>query len=42
MPPAERQAYEEHPSAIMIQNNLLKETRMEGELEGRKEGIKEL
>lgn len=41
MPPAERQAYEEHLSAIMIQNDLLKETRIEGELEGRKEGIKE-
>lgn len=41
MPPAERQAYEEHLSAIMIQNDLLKETRIEGKMEGRKEGIKE-
>lgn len=41
MPPAEQQAYEEHLSAIMIQNDLLKETRIEGELEGRKKGIKE-
>ncbi len=44
MSKAERQAYDEHLSAIMIQNDVLDgaklEGRMEGRAEGRAEGIK--
>ena len=45
MKPEERHAYDEHLSAIMIQNDVLDtaklEGRLEGKLEGRLEGIKE-
>ena len=38
MPKAERQAYDEHLSAIMIQNDVLDGAKLEGKLEGRMEG----
>ena len=41
MSPAERHAYDEHLNAIMIQNDVLDNTKLEGIIEGRKEGRKE-
>ena len=41
MSPAERHAYDEHLNAIMIQNDVLDNTKLEGLIEGRKEGRKE-
>ena len=41
MPPAERHAYDEHLSAIMIQNDVLDSAKLEGRIEGREEGRKE-
>ena len=41
MTDAERRAYDEHLSAIMIQNDLLSTTKLEGHEEGRKEGLAE-
>lgn len=38
MSPAERHAYDEHLSAIMIQNNVLDGAKLEGRMEGRLEG----
>lgn len=38
MPKAERQAYDEHLSAIMIQNDVLDGAKLEGRIEGRMEG----
>lgn len=38
MPKAERQAYDEHLSAIMIQNDVLDGAKLEGRMEGRMEG----
>ena len=41
MSPAERHAYDEHLNAIMIQNDVLDNTKLEGIIEGRKEGREE-
>lgn len=45
MTPQERRAYDEHLSAIMIQNDVIDsaklEGRMEGRMEGRQEGLEE-
>ena len=41
MSPAERHAYDEHLSAIMIQNDVLDSAKLEGKIEGREEGRKE-
>ena len=41
MPPAERHAYDEHLSAIMIQNDVLDSAKLEGRIEGREEGREE-
>lgn len=41
MPPAERHAYDEHLSAIMIQNDVLDSAKLEGRIEGREEGLAE-
>lgn len=41
MPPAERHAYDEHLSAIMIQNDVLDSAKLEGRIEGREEGLVE-
>ena len=41
MTPQERHAYDEHLSAIMIQNDVLDSAKLEGKMEGRQEGIKE-
>lgn len=38
MTPAERHAYDEHLSAIMIQNDVLDSAKLEGRIEGREEG----
>ena len=38
MSPAERHAYDEHINAIMIQNDVIGNTKLEGLIEGRKEG----
>lgn len=38
MTPAERHAYDEHLSAIMIQNDVLDSAKLEGKIEGREEG----
>ena len=41
MSKAERQAYDEHLSAIMIQNDVLDGAKLEGRMEGRMEGLQE-
>lgn len=41
MSPEERHAYDEHLSAIMIQNDVLDGAKLEGRMEGRMEGHKE-
>lgn len=41
MTPEERRAYDEHLSAMMIQNDVLDTTKLEGLIEGREEGLKE-
>lgn len=41
MSKAERQAYDEHLSAIMIQNDVLDGAKLEGRMEGRAEGLAE-
>lgn len=41
MSPEERHAYDEHLSAIMIQNDVLDGAKLEGRMEGRMEGRKE-
>lgn len=41
MSKAERQAYDEHLSAIMIQNDVLDGAKLEGRMEGRMEGLAE-
>lgn len=41
MSPKERRAYDEHLSAIMIQNDVLDSAKLEGRMEGRMEGILE-
>lgn len=41
MSPAECHAYDEHLSAIMIQNDVLDSAKLEGRIEGREEGRKE-
>lgn len=41
MSPEERRAYDEHLSAMMIQNDVLDTAKLEGLIEGRIEGIKE-
>ena len=41
MPPQERQAYDEHLSAVMIQNDVLDTAKLEGRIEGRAEGLEE-
>lgn len=41
MSKAERQAYDEHLSAIMIQNDVLDGAKLEGRMEGRAEGLVE-
>lgn len=41
MSPAERHAYDEHLSAIMIQNDVLDSAKLEGKIEGREEGLAE-
>lgn len=41
MPPAERHAYDEHLSAMMIQNDVLDGAKLEGRQEGRQEGLVE-
>lgn len=41
MSPAERRAYDEHLSAIMIQNDVLDSAKLEGKIEGRAEGREE-
>ena len=41
MTPKERQAYDEHLSAIMIQNDVLDSAKLEGLIEGRMEGLLE-
>ncbi len=38
MPPKERMAYDEHLSAVMIQNDVLDSAKLEGKIEGRAEG----
>lgn len=38
MPPKERLAYDEHLSAVMIQNDVLDSAKLEGKIEGRVEG----
>ena len=38
MPPKERMAYDEHLSAVMIQNDVLDSAKLEGQIEGRAEG----
>lgn len=38
MPPKERMAYDEHLSAVMIQNDVLDSAELEGKIEGRAEG----
>lgn len=38
MPPKERLAYDEHLSAVMIQNDVLDSAKLEGKIEGRAEG----
>lgn len=38
MPPKERMAYDEHLSAVMIQNDVLDSAKLEGKMEGREEG----
>lgn len=38
MPPKERMAYDEHLSAVMIQNDVLDSAKLEGRIEGRAEG----
>ena len=38
MPPKERMAYDEHLSAVMIQNDVLDFAKLEGKIEGRAEG----
>jgi hypothetical protein len=42
MSPAERHAYDEHLSAIMIQNNVLDGAKLEGRMEGKMEGCIEI
>lgn len=39
MSPQERRAYDEHLSAIMIQNDVLDGAKLEGILEGKMEGF---
>lgn len=41
MTPEERRAYDEHLSAMMIQNDVLDTAKLEGLIEGREEGLKE-
>lgn len=41
MPPKERMAYDEHLSAVMIQNDVLDSAKLEGKIEGRAEGREE-
>lgn len=41
MPPKERLAYDEHLSAVMIQNAVLESAKLEGKMEGREEGREE-
>ena len=41
MSPEERHAYDEHLSAIMIQNDVLDGAKLEGRIEGRMEGLEE-
>ena len=41
MPPKERMAYDEHLSAVMIQNDVLDSAKLEGKMEGREEGREE-
>lgn len=38
LPPKERMAYDEHLSAVMIQNDVLDSAKLEGKIEGRAEG----
>lgn len=38
MTPQERHAYDEHLSAVMIQNDVLDTAKLEGRIEGRAEG----
>lgn len=38
MPPKERMAYDEHLSAVMIQNDVLDSAKLEGKIEGRADG----
>lgn len=38
MTPQERHAYDEHLSALMIQNDVLDSAKLEGKIEGRMEG----
>ena len=42
MSPAERYAYDEHLSAIMIQNDVLDGVKLEGRMEGKMEGCIEI
>lgn len=42
MSPAERHAYDEHLSAIMIQNDVLDGAKLEGRMEGKMEGCIEI
>lgn len=42
MSPAERHAYDEHLSAIMIQNDVLDGVKLEGRMEGKMEGCIEI
>lgn len=41
MTPQERHAYDEHLSALMIQNDVLDSAKLEGKIEGRMEGREE-
>lgn len=41
MPPKERQAYDEHLNALMIQNDVLDSAKLEGKIEGKIEGENE-
>lgn len=41
MTPSERYAYDEHINAVMIQNDVMETSKLEGLEEGRKEGLKE-
>ena len=41
MSPQERHAYDEHLSAMMIQNDVLDTAKLEGRIEGRAEGLAE-